>query len=119
MGLDISGATTPRLGCFIQTLTYTGNGTTSQKIDTTIHPLYARIWNRETSDNQPIYIYEATDTVIDDHANGMCILISTEARSRTNRIISFAADGFTVDDSGTDSHPNKNGQVYNVLVLGY
>ena len=29
-----------------------------------------------------------------------------------NQIIDITTDGFTVDDNGADSHPNKNGETY-------
>jgi len=104
----------------IQTLTYTGNGAISYHIDTTIHPIYVRIWNRETVDGNPVYICETTNTIVDDHASGAAIRIQNVAvEMRINMIISLEADGFTVDDGGADEHPNKSGQVYNVFVLGY
>ena len=107
----------------IQTLTYTGDGGIAQHIDTNITPLYVRIWNRQTVDGAIIVAIETIDTIIDDHANGGAIWIAGagagENQFLTDRIISLDADGFTVDDAGADGHPNKNGQVYNVLVLGY
>jgi len=119
MGLT-DGGTGTRLGCFVQTLTYTGNGSTSYHIDTTIHPLWVRIWQRETVDRTDIVAYETTNTIIDDHANGMSIKEHANLlKVVTDHIISLDANGFTVDDGGADEHPNKNGQVYNVLVLGY
>ena len=106
--------------CKIQTLTYEGDGSTSYHIDTDIHPLYVRILNRETVDTTNIYISETTNTIVDDHASGAAIRIQAAAvEMRINMIPSLDADGFTVDDAGADAHPNKNGQVYNVLVLGY
>ena len=106
--------------CKIQTLTYTGNGSTSYHIDTNIHPLYVRIWARETVDLAEMVAYETTDTIVDDNASGGAIAETKDAfQFKANRIISLDADGFTVDDGGTDIHPNKNGQVYNVFVLGY
>ena len=106
----------------IQTLTYTGDGGIAQHIDTNITPIYVRIWDRQTVDADNVIIYETTNTIIDDNASGGSIRIQSAADSvefKTNKIISFDADGFTVDDAGADEHPNKNGQVYNVLVLGY
>ena len=35
-----------------------------------------------------------------------------------NRLISLDADGFTVDDDDSDSHPNKLGETYDYLALG-
>jgi len=104
--------------CKIQTLTYTGDGSTSYHIDTNIHPIYVRIWPRNTIDADS-YIFETTDTIVDDSASGMSISVSDRAYTRINRIISLDTDGFTVDDAGADEHPNKSGQVYNVFVWGY
>jgi len=119
MGFTDGGIGT-RLGCFVQTLTYTGDGAISQHIDTNITPIYVKIWNRETVEWNDIQIYETTNTINDDHADGGTIIIMGGIVQFTiNRIPSLDADGFTVDDGGADLHPNKNGQVYNVLVLGY
>ena len=37
---------------------------------------------------------------------------------RDNGIIAFGSGSFTVDDAGTDSHPNANGETYHYLAMG-
>ena len=63
------------------------------------------------------YSYETTDTMIDDNASGMAFSDRNVPGSGhamfTDAIISLDADGFTVDDAGSDAHPNKNGETYN------
>lgn len=104
----------------IQTLTYAGNGSTSYHIDTNIHPIYVRIVQRETVDTTDVTVFETWDKIIDDNVAGGCIRAMQDMQKfRTDNIISIEADGFTVDDAGVDSHPNMNGVVYNVFVLGY
>lgn len=63
-------------------------------------------------------IYETTAEILDDDANGMSMEITSQVTSRSNRIISLDADGFTVDDAGVDAHPNQNTVQYNFLCLG-
>jgi len=36
-----------------------------------------------------------------------------------NAVIALAAGSFTVDDAGTDSHPNKNTIVYQYIAFGW
>lgn len=36
----------------------------------------------------------------------------------TDRVIALGADGFTVDDGGSDAAPNKNGVVYDYIAFG-
>jgi hypothetical protein len=59
---------------------------------------------------------ETTDTIIDDNASGGAN--SPLNTFVTDAIIALGADGFTVDDGGSDGHPNANGIVYNYLCLG-
>ena len=51
--------------------------------------------------------------MVDDNAAGMAFktnYTTTAAQDRfaTNAIITLDADGFSVDDAGSDAHPNTN-----------
>lgn len=106
----------------IATGSYTGDGTTSLAITGVgFTPNYLRIWVRKTSGGLITQIFETTDTIIDDNASGMAINYDDTANqheSAINAIISLDSDGFTVDDAGSDSHPNKSGEVYNFVAMG-
>lgn len=101
-----------------KTGTYTGDGTTSQGITGVLFaPKYVRIWNRETVDGTAIEAFETSADMVDDIAAGAAYDVKN-AVIKDNAIISLDADGFTVDDDGLDSHPNKSGQVYNYIAHG-
>jgi hypothetical protein len=111
----------------LATGTYTGDGSTSQALTGLgFAPTFVKIWERQTADATSTFVAEVTDTIIDDNASGMAIEILTQTlggagtggTSRINAVISLDADGFTVDDAGTDAHPNQNTIVYNFLALG-
>jgi hypothetical protein len=119
--------------CRIFTGSYTGDGATSQVItcpgagsSSTIR--YLRIWQRQSSSGYSLHIWEATREINDDIAAGMGVQPSyqTSGQSNTgmsfalsNTIIAMGTDGtFTVDDGGSDRHPNKNSEVYNFMALG-
>jgi len=107
---------------FVETGVYTGDGATSQAIslsNTALTAKYILITDRTTSGGAGRNPYYTTDTIIDDNAAGMAMKITSNGvDSAINAIIAFAAGSFTVDDAGSDSHPNKNGQVYNYYVVG-
>jgi len=100
---------------------YTGDGELSQAIaGVGFRPKYVKIWTRSTIAAH-IYIYETTDTIVDDSANGMAAEHDIGANPHSleeNKIIALGADGFTVDDGGADLDPNTNGVVYNYMALG-
>jgi len=107
----------------IKTGEYTGDGTTGQAITGLgFTPKFVKIWRRETVSNSITRIYETTTEIIDDHADGMAIRqddsVSGVPEVAANAIISLDADGFTVDDNGADSAPNKLNDVYNYMCLG-
>ena len=107
--------------CRIATGTYTGDGATSKAITGVgFAPKYVRITARVTTDGATMSVLETTDVMIDDNASGMTTNHAGAGghASRINAIISLDADGFTVDDAGTDSLPNSDGTVYNYLCLG-
>jgi len=111
----------------VETGTYSGDGTTSQVIslsDSSLVVKYVRIWERVTSSGTDITIYESTDTIVDDEGSGLAIETAgatpSGPTSRSNAIIALGTGSFTVDDGGSDNHPNKvaGSQVYNYLVMG-
>lgn len=108
------------LMCCIASGEYTGDGTTSQGITGLgFQPRFVWITPKITSSAQQVKTYYTTDKIIDDHASGMAIQLATiQFVTIINAIISLDADGFTVDDNGTDADPNKNTQVYNYIALG-
>jgi hypothetical protein len=103
--------------------TYTGDGATSQTITGTgFLPAYVKIWAQgATTEAQETY--ETTTNMIDDDGTGLAFVqnytaTGLQARYRDDSIITLAVGSFTVDDDGADSHPNKDGQVYNYYALG-
>ena len=108
--------------CRIYTGTYTGDGATSKAITGVgFAPKFVEIWPRATADGTQIGVFVTTDTIVDDIATGASVAYDdNDDRNRieTNQIIALGSDGFTVDDAGSDSHPNANGYVYNFLCLG-
>lgn len=104
----------------VKTGSYTGDGSTSLAITGVgFKPKYVRIWERETTDRTAINTWETTAEILDDNALGMAVHASaTQLQVADDRIISLDADGFTVDDNGTDAGPNRNGAVYNYLAIG-
>ena len=107
----------------IATGTYTGDGSTDQGVTGVgFQPIYVKIWNRATSDGDIGYVFETTDDMVDDNAAGMAMKTNyttsgAQDRFVTNAIITLDADGFSVDDAGSDAHPNTNGQVYTYLAM--
>jgi len=100
---------------------YTGNGASAYAITGIgFQPKYVKIWERKTAHFEKDEIFETTDTIVDDNAEGQCWkhVGSGSHSTRTNGIISLDSDGFTVDDYGVDSDPNKDGIVYNYLCMG-
>jgi hypothetical protein len=131
--VDGSGVTVQSDNCRIFTGSYTGDGAISQVItcpgagsSSTIR--YLRIWQREASTGTAIHIWESTREIFDDAVAGMGVQPSYQASGvsntgmsyvQSNTIIDMGTDGtFTVDDGGSDYHPNKNSIVYNFMALG-
>ena len=113
LGFGVSG---------VKSGTYTGDDTTSQAVTGIgFKPKYVKIWPRNTTHGAANLIFETTDTIIDDHADGMAVVHENAGnihRVSVNAIVSLDADGFTVDDNGGNYHPNKNGSIYNYLAMG-
>lgn len=102
---------------------YTGDDSESQAITGLgFRPRYLKINRRHTVSGQGTDTYETTEVIIDDHVDGMAITHREGATpphaSIANRIKSLDADGFTVDDDGSNEHPNKLSTEYNYMALG-
>lgn len=107
-------ASDPRI-CRIKVGTYTGDGATSQAITGVGFTPDALItYNKPAAhdDNAEVHIKTNLDT------DNYSVRIEDRARETSDEVVTLDADGFTVDDHAVDSHPNKNGQVYNYIALG-
>jgi len=104
----------PGLTCRIKTGTYTGDGMTGQAITGVgFAPKLVYIFVRPTSEIASIY-YMKLDTSWGDYAYAGY----TTFYSYDNRINSLDADGFTVDDDGSNQNPNKLSTTYDYIVWG-
>lgn len=104
----------------VYTNAYQGDGTTSQAITGVgFQPKYVKIWEAVGTDNTNIDSYMTTDNIVDDNASGGAIEdAGNTLKFRTGRIISLDSDGFTVDDAGSDAHPNQDTIWYNFICYG-
>lgn len=104
----------------VATGTLTGDGAVSQAISGLgFQPVYVQITQRQTVDNTNVVRCMTTDTINDDIAAGGSIYeTDTVLKFYDNQIISLDADGFTIDDAGADSFPNKNGELSNWVAIG-
>lgn len=87
---------------------YTGNGAASRAITGVgFSPLKVKIYEIPAAAGTA-EIFEKCDI----HAGAFChfhlVTAGNEHYYVEDRIISLDADGFTIGDAGTDSHPNKN-----------
>ena len=99
----------------IKTGTYTGDGSTSKAITGVgFQPKFVMIW-----DHTSIVTPAASNCYMKlDQSWGDIAYRMHDATAAANQINSLDADGFTVDDAGTDADPNRNGRVYDYLLLG-
>jgi len=111
-------------GLFIETGTYTGDGATSQVVSLTNSDLivkYVKIWFEDT-DGNVIRSHETTNTLVTQDAQGLAVQHYGDAAERAtyqdDTIIALGTGSFTVDDRGTDQHPNSNGDTYHYVVFG-
>ncbi len=99
--------------------TYTGDGSTGQSITGLgIAPIHVHILNRITVDDTAQKKFETTPEIVAANAAGGAF----EHRSslfKTDTIISLDSDGFTVDDGGSDSDPNKSETLYDFIAYGF
>ena len=105
---------------FIEPGEYTGDGAISKVIsltDTSLVVKFVKIVLRQTSDGGAIAEYWTSPEIMDDHASGGAILTGGNV-FQANRIIALGTGSFTVDDAGSNSHPNSSGAVYNFVAMG-
>lgn len=100
--------------------TYTGDGSTSKAVTGVgFRPKYLKIAQRRTSAGSAVVVFETWDVINDDNvAGGALYHVSGAISFETDAIVSLDADGFTVDDAGSDSAPNANGAQYNWIAFG-
>lgn len=122
---DAGGADPIAQMCHVATGTYTGDGATSQAITGLgFAPLLVYISRRFTtaSNYDDREIGFTSDVIVDDNASGTSVVIEGNTAGRTqsaeNSIIALGADGFSVDDNGSDQDPNQNTTVYNFWAIG-
>ena len=97
---------------------YTGDGELANVISLPFRPVLVLVFAQATSAGVTT-MHIATPSLVDDIASGAAIELDNSAVDVvTNAITSLSSDGFTVDDAGSDSHPNKDGQVYNFVAFG-
>ena len=108
----------------IKSGTYLGDDTTANAITGVgFQPIYVKVWRREVGSGVIVEVFETSTDIIDDNTSGMSIdmtgtMTGKRPESIIDAIISLDADGFTVDDGGSDSHPNTSGVIYNYLAMG-
>jgi len=112
--------------CYIETGTYTGDGSTDQEIslsDSDLVVKYVKIWPVGAHGTRRA-THHTTDTIIDDDADGAAWIAYTDGNAghaaavNDDAIIELATGSFSVDDNGANSDPNKSGTVYNYMVFG-
>jgi hypothetical protein len=103
--------------------TYTGDGGTTHAITgLTGTPKLVLIWRSVASavawvDRDFI---GTTSSMVNNHGSGLAWSINKQATGPswvTDSIIAVGAGNFTVDDGGSDAHPNKSSQVYEYFVV--
>ena len=100
-----------------KTGTYTGDGTESQAITGIgFLPKALFITERRTSGGDAVDPYFVTNEIVDDNASGGVIDLGN-SKFETDKVLSLDADGFTVDDNGSDEHPNESGTIYNYYAV--
>lgn len=106
------------INCKIKTGTYTGDGTEGQAITGVgFRPKYVRIYAHHVA-VVAAEIYEKLDQSWGDASRTHTNIADSEHFVHVNKINSLDADGFTVDDAGTNTAPNQAGIVYDYLALG-
>jgi hypothetical protein len=111
-------------GAKIYTGTYTGDDTTSQGITGVgFAPKYVELWQSKSTASTIASRghVKTTDVTVDNNPAGMAINISDTANvepTAVDMITSLDADGFTVDDAGTNDQPNTGSTVYEFWCIG-
>jgi hypothetical protein len=99
---------------------YTGDGTTSPGQSITglgFSPTFVRVYESVSGDNNPVTVIETNTSVLLDDGSGQAISISN-GKTVAGVITSLDSDGFTVDDRGSNDHPNQAGQLYRFIAFG-
>jgi hypothetical protein len=116
---DTKLASVPANTCRIKTGTYTGDGSTGLAITGVgFTPKFLWILRHNLAD-AATHAYVKLDQGWADYA--FFLQSSTSAVQvimNNDKINSLDANGFTVDDDGSDLHPNKSGDVYDYIALG-
>lgn len=101
----------------IATGTYTGDGTVSQTITGVgFRPKFVKIWVHATSGISR-NIFEKSDTM-DATRSARHLSSGGHFAGIVDALIALGADGFTVDDNGSDIDPNKDTEVYDYIAWG-
>ncbi len=97
----------------LATGTYTGDGSTDQGISGIgFAPEFVWVaYDAAAASDSASYIW------FTDMGDNKCIKLAS-GNIVADAIISGDADGFTVDDGGSDEHPNKNSATYNYICIG-
>ena len=104
--------------CWVEIGSYTGDGSTGQAISLSDASLVIKmlwIFRRPAGeDDTPTYVKFAASwgDYSAQWGSGFTKMFLD------NRVNSVGTGTFTVDDDGGDSHPNKNGDTYDYLVVG-
>ena len=105
---------------------YTGDGTTSQAITgvgfPVKHIMIFQMSNVDDGLSGARAVSWTNTTQISGSAAGQAVTLDNGSGRGLNiqsAIIALGSDGFTVDDAGSNEHPNKSSQVYNFTCFGY
>ena len=106
--------------------TYTGDGSTGQAITGIGFQTKAIMITARATDQADVgadeWLY-SSNVIQDDDASVAGQVWSVDKSGGVSNIIedritAFGTDGFTVDDGGSNAHPNRSGIVYNYTVWG-
>jgi len=108
--------------CYIETGTYTGDGTVNQTINLSDSNLIIKhiiIWVG-AADGTASNTFITSSLYCDDDADGLCVQTTqaTGPTGRSGRIKSVGTGNFHVDDDGANRRPNTDGETYYYTVWG-
>jgi len=105
--------------CKIQTISYTGDDSTSKTITTNFVAKIVLVWMRpEDNTGSACAMWMRSDLSSDQASFKHLGLGGHQGEDNSLIAIDTTTPGFTVDDGGSNNNPNKNGVVYHALVLG-
>lgn len=105
--------------CYIETGTYTGDGTTGQTItlaDAELVINHITIWTG-AADTATCITVATSDLYVDDDAQGLAAKVGDQV-AVDDAIKSIGTGSFVVSDQGTDAYPNGNGTTFYYSVWG-